>query len=182
MGNLNFRGYSREKRKIIKRKDCKKGTSILDRSYLLLGQPDVPGLKKIHDSINRTSSSELVKKVTVREMEIGNIVLAYGNLAEVIDIRISSYGYRSYHVRYLAEKPMPHISEDWFPAYLVQLLYTKTQFIEKISIREKEGSIPAGTLDLMNELSEEELLGLIRESMIVTWNVGLRDWTRKKQS
>ncbi|MBW8036310.1 MAG: hypothetical protein FVQ79_11935 [Planctomycetes bacterium] len=156
--------------------------SILDRCYLLLGQPDVPGLKKIHDSLNRTTSTELVKKVTVREMEIGNIVLAYGDLAEIIDVKTSSHGYRSYLVRYLAEKPMPQISKDWFPAYLVQLLYTKTQFMEKIAIREKEGSIPAGTLGLMKGFSEEELLGLIRESMVVIWNVGLRDWIRKKQS
>lgn len=155
-------------------------TSILDRSYLLLGQPDVPGLKKIHDSINRTAATDLVKKVTVREIKKGNIVLAYGNLAEVIDIRVSSYGYRSYLVRYLAEKPMPHINEDWFPAYLVQLLYTKTKFLEKIAIREKEGSLPEGTSDLLKGFSEEELLGLIRESMVFTWNVGLRDWIRKK--
>ena len=51
-----------------------------------------------------------------REEQVDDLVLAYNDLAEIIDARRSSFAYTSYRVRYLGKPPLPEMPEDWLPS------------------------------------------------------------------
>ncbi len=101
---------------------------ILARCHEILGRPKIVFFDQLNELFTRSNADFLLYNFTVQNIKKGDFVLAYGDLAEVMEIKESSYGYRSYRVRYLAEKPIPDIQEDWFPARYLQLLYTKEHF------------------------------------------------------
>jgi hypothetical protein len=53
---------------------------------------------------------------------VGDIVMAYDRLAQVLEIAEGSIGYRSYRVRYLSRPPLPEIPEDWHIAQHVKVV------------------------------------------------------------
>jgi hypothetical protein len=57
-----------------------------------------------------------MKKKYKRKFEVADLVLAYGDLAEVLEIRESQFGYTSYKIRYLRKPPLPDLPEDWLPS------------------------------------------------------------------
>jgi len=156
--------------------------AILVRCFELMGEPDVPIVRKLSDSHKRTVSNEFIDKITKHDISIGDFVLAYGDLAEVQEVRKSPYGYQSYKVRYLAEKPLKEIQEDWFPALYVKLFYTRSQFIERLRLMSSQGKIPPIIADKIEKFSNQEIQEIIRASLVETWKLGLRDWVRGQQS
>jgi hypothetical protein len=154
--------------------------SILDRCHKLLGRPDIAVANRVASLLDRSQPTALVRSIVVRDIQVGDFVLAYGDLAEIVDVRESPYGYRSYRVRYLAEKPKPNIQEDWFPARYVQRFYTRTKFMENLQRMVAEGELPSDIAERMGSLSDKELQPLIRRSLVKTWEAGLRDWVESK--
>ncbi len=155
--------------------------SILDRCHQLLGRPNVVVAKQLSAALERSAATRLLHLGTVRDIEVGDFVLAYGDLAEVLEIKESRYAYRSYRVRYLAEKPKPTIQEDWFPARYVQRFYTRAQFLSGLDRMVKEGKLPPDIATKLGCLSPAELQPILRESMVSTWKLGLRDWVRTRE-
>jgi hypothetical protein len=156
--------------------------AILNRCHQLMGRPDVPPANKISSLLKKLDSADLVYSMTIRDINVGDFVLAYGDLGEVVEIRESDYGYRSYRVRYMAEKPMPNLQEDWFPARYVQRFYTRTQARENLKKMIAEGKIPREIGEQMGKLSDEELQSFLRESLLATWRHGFRDCVRERKS
>jgi len=154
--------------------------AILRRCHHLLGSPELAIIKQISETSPSTEVKRWAQKISKGNINVGDFVLANGDLAEVIEISESSYGYRSYKVRFLDEKPMPEISEDWYAAFYIQLLYTKPMFLEKLGQMAKAGNIPKEISDHIENLNKEELQKLIRESLGGTWKMGLRDWVKKR--
>lgn len=154
--------------------------SILDRCHRLLGRPDVPIAKKISAFLEQKDPDALVQAITVGKIELGDFVLAYGNLAEVLEIKQSQFGYRSYKVRYLAEKPKPDIQEDWFPALHIRLLFKRSQFYKAVKQMVDEGKLKSDFTDHLGKLSDDEVQAILRQSMTNMWHLGLKNWARGK--
>ena len=74
-------------------------------------------------------------------------MLAYGDWAEVLDTADSEFGYRSYRVLYLDGSPMPDISEDWFPAQNIRVLFSREQLERRAESAAAEGRVPQPSLD-----------------------------------
>ncbi|MFA5033952.1 MAG: hypothetical protein WC614_13170 [bacterium] len=155
--------------------------SILDRCHRLLGRPELPIMKRILPILDQTKPTSLVYNTTVRDIQVGDFVLAYSDLAEVIEVKESKYGYRSYRIRYLAEKPKPEIQEDWFPAFYVQKFYTRSIFFEKLQKMVEEGQLPSNTMEHIEKLSKDELQTILRQSLVHTWSVGLKTWVHQNK-
>jgi hypothetical protein len=155
---------------------------VLDRCHRLLGMPEVPVATQLNDVLKRSHAGRLLHLATVRDISVGDFVLAYGDLAEVIEVEESRYAYRSYRVRYIAEKPKPTIQEDWFPARYVQCLYTKEQFLQGMERLVQVGKLPPDIAAKMGSLSPAELQPLLRESIATAWKLGLRDWVHRGKS
>lgn len=63
------------------------------------------------------------KRLAQREFYIGDIVLVYGKLGEIIDKTTSKYRYYSYRIRFLEEPMIKNINEDWFPAKDIYMIF-----------------------------------------------------------
>jgi hypothetical protein len=105
--------------------------SVMLRCQQLMGcVPD--GVNKryreMHD--NNAYPEELMYSLKSRPAEPGDIVLVHGDLAEVINVTTSKYGYPAYHVNYLGKAPLPEVNEDWFTGFEVKLV-TRRAFIEQ---------------------------------------------------
>lgn len=110
--------------------------------------------------------------------QVGDIVLAYGELAEVLEVRKSNYDYRTYRIKYLAESPKPDIEEDWFPASYIRRIYTKEQLLANLKRLTEEGTLPSDVFERMNNLSEAELQRIMRLSIVETWHNDLKSWLK----
>jgi hypothetical protein len=154
---------------------------ILERCHRILGRPDVPSMTQLSRILELSRPTEHVYSQTVRDINLGDFVLAYGDLGEVMEIAETEYGYRSYRVSYLAEKPIPEIQEDWFPAFWVQRFYTKSQAREEFQKMIDKGLLSNEIAERMNKLSDDELQPYIRDALVHTWKSGLRDWVKNKR-
>jgi len=98
------------------------GLSVLIRCQKILGSvPDGPNswLRSVVD--NNVGPTRIL--TTLRgKAEVGNIVMAYDYLAQVLEVAEGLCGYQSYRVRYLSEPPLAEIPEDWHPAQHVRLV------------------------------------------------------------
>lgn len=121
----------------------------------------------------------LLSQVTGGRAQPGDFVLAYGDLAEVLEVAKSPFGYEAYRVRYLAERPLPEVADDWFPAKYVQRLYTRDQWLQSIESLVAEGKLPEDAANLKNMQPDLQARAL-REALVHVWNLGLRDHIRSR--
>ena len=156
--------------------------AILHRVHNLMGRPSILELTRVFDALDRSDPQRLVHLGTVRDFKVGDFVVAYGDLGEVIGVQATIYGYRSYHVRYLAERPMPTIESDWFPPIYVQRLYTLEQAKAGLVKLVQDGRIPKSVLDGFDSAPSDDLQSALRASIVNAWKLGLRDWVRGRQS
>ena len=75
---------------------------------------------------------EIIKDFSKPGINKGDFVIAVGDLAEVIKINKSMFGYRSFRIKYLVTPPIPSIPVDEIPANYVHLYYKRKPMSEKI--------------------------------------------------
>jgi len=144
---------------------------ILDRCYHLLDKPDAPRFRRISESLERSDSSAIIHAATVGTEEVGDFVLVHGDIAEIMEIKESQYGYRTYRVHYLAEKPKQNIPDDWIPAPYIQVFYPKQRFLKKWGSYVKSGDLPTDIRIVLANLTEEEIQLALRYSMRDVWKM-----------
>lgn len=154
---------------------------MLERCRALLDLTGLPIPDQISKVLEATSPENIVQSLTVGEARVGDIVLAYGDLAEVVELRDSEYDYRSYRVRYLAERPKPHIHEDWFPAGNIRRIYSKERLLAELQRLTKDAILPSDVLARMECLAATELQEIMRHSVVQTWQSGLKDWMKRRR-
>ena len=115
---------------------------------------------------------ELAESMTRGAAEVGDFVLAYGDLAEVLDVAESGFGYRSYKVLYVSASPMPGIDEDWFPAQFVRVMWSKQGLEQAVSEAVADGIVPE---ELAGKLLEGGGREHFREAAAEVWARGLKE-------
>jgi hypothetical protein len=120
---------------------------------------------------------QLSNAMTQGSAALGDFVLAYGDLAEVLDTADSEFGYRSYKVLYLDGSPRPDIAEDWFPAQNIRVLFSREQLDRRVEAGVEEGCIPPAALDALRSGGGQEAF---RKSLVDLWRGGLRDYVFKR--
>jgi hypothetical protein len=155
---------------------------ILDRCYHILGKPDAPRFKRISESLERSNSSVILHAATVGTGEVGDYVLVHGDIARIMGIKDSDYGYRIYRVHYVARRPKQNIPDDWVPAPYIQVFYAKKRFDQKWASYVKSADLPGDMRAVLESLTEEELQLALQRSMKDLWNVAVRSKiTRQRQ-
>ncbi|HSW00128.1 MAG TPA: hypothetical protein VLI39_08150 [Sedimentisphaerales bacterium] len=155
---------------------------ILERCRAVLNATGLPIPDQISRVLECCLPEDKVASFTVGAAVVGDIVLAHGDLAEVLELCDTRYNYRSYRVRYLAEKPKAEIQEDWFPASYIRRVYTKEQLKTGLMRLAEEGTVPPDICERMGGPPEAELQRIMRDSVIETWHAGLRDWMKHGQA
>ena len=88
--------------------------------------------------------------------------MAYGDLAEVVKVNKTVFGYRSFRVKYLEKAPIPSIPVDEMPARYVQLYQKrKTIAAEVVKLLTADG-VPKPSTRLVNNS--------IRKTILDFWN------------
>jgi hypothetical protein len=159
------------------------GIAAIKRIQELLGQVPTGINETLRDSFERNEyPGQVLGARTTGRAAVGEFVLAGGDLAEVVEVRESPFGYEVYKVNYLAERPLPGIDDDWFLAEHVERFYTEEQFFQKMREAVAAGHAPADAVERIEALPVGERHDLIRESLVATWEqAGLREWVREGQ-
>lgn len=88
--------------------------------------------------------------------------MAYGDLAEVVKVNKTVFGYRSFRVKYLERPPIPSIPVDEMPARYVQLYQKrKTIATDVVKLLTADGA-PKPSTRLVNNS--------IRKTILDFWN------------
>lgn len=152
------------------------GLSILIRCQRLTGTTPEGLNRQLREIFDANEvPTEHVRRVTHGDVEVGDFVLVMGTLAEVTDVSTSSYGYRSYQIAYLAERPIDSIERDWYPAFAVRPLYNRQVLLEKTKAMAAQGGIPSEVAEVLEDASPQAQQRALRESLIAAWNAGLRE-------
>jgi len=80
-------------------------------------------LREMHDS--NTVPQSLIDESKAEKVMTGDFVWAWGDLAEVVESKTSTYGFRSYNIRYLNTPPISSIKEDSFASGQIKLFLTR---------------------------------------------------------
>lgn len=134
------------------------GGPVCEQVTRILAENDYPG--------------KLAERVTQGTAEVGDFVLACGDLAEVLDVAESTFGYRSYRVLFLDGSPLPDIPEDWVPAESVRVLFSRRALLERVEQLVADGRVPAF---LGARLTSDLEADAFRDALGELWNRGLRE-------
>ena len=89
---------------------------------------------------NNDYPKKMMVEFTKPNIEVGDFVVAYGDLAEVLRVNKSRFGYRSFQFKYLETPPIPTIPIDEMPAQYVQLYMKRKTIVEGVKeVLIKEG-------------------------------------------
>jgi hypothetical protein len=159
------------------------GIAVIKRVQELLGHVPEGINETLRDPFDRNEyPRQVLAARTTGRAAVGEFVLAGGDLAEVVEVRQSPFGYEVYNVNYLSERPLPGIDDDWFLAEHIERFYTDEQFFQKMREAVAEGRAPAGAVVGIEALPADERHVIIRESLVATWErAGLREWVRERQ-
>lgn len=112
----------------------------------------------------------LYKRKNKPPIRVGDFVIAYNDLAEVIAIKVSKFGQKSFRVKFLERDPLPNMSEDEFPAQYVNL-YQKRSVLTR-QVRE---ILKKDTSDL--KINNREVVKAVRVSILHMWSeVGFKEF------
>lgn len=142
--------------------------AILQRAHILADlEPE--GINKQLVGFNRNRPSKT--DPTLKQLEKGDFVFANGPyLGEVVDIKISDFGYETYRVKYLQETPLEDIKEDWLPSFEIQLFIKRCEMVRNATAELKKVARECGTPEL--QVSEEEVQEATKHAVIELWRAG----------
>lgn len=122
-----------------------------------------------------TDAGDLLRARHVRDHEVGDLVLAYGDLAEILERAESEFGYASYKVRYLSRPPIPEILEDWFPAEYVQRIARKRGARDFYRGNLERSDRWRSELELLMSMTDDQLYESMRRFFTEMANHGMLD-------
>lgn len=114
--------------------------------------------------------AELVRFATQPRIQKGDFVLAYGDLAEVLAVKRSRFGYKTFRIRYLDHSPLPDVTDEEFPARYVRLLFRRVDVT-----RQLRGVV--ASVDPRRTPSSRGIAQSLRKSVVQLWrDGGLREY------
>lgn len=146
---------------------------VVGRIQKIIGLPE--GFNDEFNSMLKLPTNEhvLLSRLVEDRFQINDIILtANSDLAIVIDLKTSNYGYKMYKFRYLIKEPLPGIKEEWLPGnYLKSILRYKDHMKQVTSNPEFTG--------FLKDVPEQEYYEHFVNIFIKTWNLGAKDYFLK---
>jgi hypothetical protein len=142
------------------------GLHILSRMNQLMGFDDPSDFASRMEG--KSVSPELIKRWS-REFEVGDVVFAMDDIAEVVGFKKSKYGYTSVTVKFLTRPPLPETPTDSLPCAFVGMIMPKRAVRGFLAgVRNKPGT-PAElreTLEMMDKESDEILREMVSKALV----------------
>lgn len=128
------------------------GLSVLIRCQKILDSIPKGENRWLRDIVNNNDGpNELLQTGLRGRAERGNIVMAAGYFAQVLEIAEGPFGYQSYRVRYLSRAPLQEIPEDWHRAQEVRLVLDPPRIREMLRQSEKHSEEAVGKMLSMDD-------------------------------
>lgn len=135
---------------------------ILIKGHELCGIKEKGVLEKVKKCFRESNAPDLIKNIYQRDHEIGDLVLAYGDFAEITDCKKSKYGYCAYKIKYLSRPPIEHITEDWFPAEYVTRVARKRMAKEFFRRNLPRNDIGKKVLEMIDKMPDDRIYDSMR--------------------
>jgi hypothetical protein len=130
------------------------GLSVLLLCQRILGTVPDGANKQLHDlAAGNDVPADLLRRRMRGTAELGDIVLAADQLAQVIEVAKGRSEYRSYRVRYLSRPPLPEVPEDWHPAREVRVVIDPSRARQMVA-----GSVHAEILEAQDDAQLMDLM------------------------
>jgi hypothetical protein len=141
---------------------CRKLLKVRSKNFLKQLEPAF----KANQMVN-----QIFESATKPKIARGDIVIAYGDLAEVTGTAKSNFGYRSFKVKYLSRPPLPQIPEEMFPARYVKL-FVKRKEMARLVKAEMKRIAPDTSI-----LSNKRFSAALHQTVVDLWdNLGLKEY------
>lgn len=112
-------------------------------------------------------ATEGIENVTRRNLDIGDLVTTdLSDVAEVLKVHMSSYGYKSYRVHYLINPKIKEISEEWLPPRYIGPCLLKKQNVRELFIQKVAPLIGNKSVDWVSKQTDEVLYGHAKTTIL----------------
>ncbi|RJP44580.1 hypothetical protein C4587_01545 [Candidatus Parcubacteria bacterium] len=128
------------------------GLHIISRLNRLMGFDDPSDFQT--RMAGKSVSPELIKRWS-REFEVGDIVFAMDDVAEVTAFKKSKYGYTSVKIRFLTRPPLPETPEDALPCAFVAMVMPKRKVREFLFKNKGKPTTPIRLREALVEMEKE---------------------------
>lgn len=99
-----------------------------------------------------------IENVTQRNLDIGDLVTTDGSdVAEILRIHLSSYGYKNYYIRYLINAKIKEISEEWLPPRYIGPCLVKKQDVRRLFTQNVAPLLGDKSVDWIDKKTDVEL-------------------------
>jgi len=98
------------------------------------------------------------RELTTSQASIGDYVLAWGDLGQVIEERKSKYGYFCYNIRYIGKPPLEEIPDDWFASFEIRRIGNKAELLNQVKSIFAKCNIDENALKSINDKIFEQSL------------------------
>jgi hypothetical protein len=116
------------------------------------------------DALRRSEGPDRFRRMFQRELDVGDVVFAYGDLCQIVEVAKSKHGNTSYKVRYLIEPALPGVGEDWFPNRYIRLLYRRRDIKPAmIGVLRRTGATEAQVREF-ERLGDEEVAEILAKT------------------
>jgi hypothetical protein len=155
----HFRDYTFEDVKRTINKIPVISLNILDRAFKLSNLDCPKNFKEILDCAHSgEGATKGIEQVTKRNLELGDLVTTdFSDVAEILDVHISKYGYKSYQVRYLINPKIEKILEEWLPPRYIGPCLLKKQQVREFFLQKVTPLIGENSVDWAKKQTDEAL-------------------------
>jgi hypothetical protein len=139
------------------------GLSVLLRCQQIVGAVPEGENKQLKEILEGNAGATQLLQGRMRARAIvGDIVMAAGHLAQVLEVAVGRFGYESYRVRYLSRPLLPEIPEDWHRAQHVTLVADLPRMREMVKAQAEER--PGEGIERLLELDDDSIRDAIAKS------------------
>lgn len=147
--------------------------NVINRAHLLAGLSPHGTARGVATALDSSCAQRVISQVYAPGYEAGDLALAMGHLAEIIETRVSDFDLESYRVRFLVRGPLKETPEDWVPADQTRAILRRSwgrAFLEGAlrKVPEREKCFP-----ILETLSDEELTNALRAGLVKMEQNGL---------
>lgn len=142
--------------------------NILFRAFEIANVECPKNFKDILDCASSgEGATEGIGNVTRRNLDIGDLVTTdLSDVAEILKVHTSSYGYKSYYVRYLINPKIKEISEEWLPPRYIGPCLFKKQKVRELFVQKVASLIGDKSIEWVNKQTDEALYNHAKTALL----------------
>ncbi len=144
------------------------GLNILSRAFEIANIECPQNFKEILDCANSgEGATKSIESVTRRSLDIGDLVTTdLSDVAEILKVHTSSYGYKSYYVRYLINPGIKEISEEWLPPRYIGPCLFRKQGARDLFTQNVAPLLGDKSIDWVSKQTDEVLYGHAKTTIL----------------